>query len=171
MYKPNHRSGVSLCGASGRPRRHCKPRRPRLPVARSPPAHPGVVTRYLTAVWPESFDFTECWVPGGSLAGPFARHHLALKLACGADFSCKFGVPGGSRRSRGFPGVGSGRKRRENQAEDIRPDCLQVPRSGPARLHRGALQDFTEGLQDKPVDPEVPGSGCGRIAAENRPKL
>jgi len=38
-------------------------------------------------------------------------------------------VRGGPRRSRGVPGVGFGRKSRENRAENIRPDCLQVPRS------------------------------------------
>ena len=29
------------------------------------------------------------WVPEGSLAGSFVRHHLALELVCGTDFSFK----------------------------------------------------------------------------------
>ena len=36
-------------------------------------------------------------------------------------------VRGGPRRSRVVPGVGFGRKSRENRAENLQPDCLQVP--------------------------------------------
>jgi len=68
------------------------------------------------------------WVPEGSLAGFPVRHDMALESGCGADFFVEIVVPGGPRRSR-VPGVHFGRKSRENRAENLQPDCLQVPRS------------------------------------------
>jgi len=43
-------------------------------------------------------------------------------------------VRGGPRRSRGVPGVAFGRKSKENRAENLQPDGLQVPLCGNCRL-------------------------------------
>ena len=69
------------------------------------------------------------WVLEGSLAGFFGCRETALESVCRADFSWKLDVRGGPRRSRGVPGVGFGRKSKENRAENLQPDCLQVPRN------------------------------------------
>ena len=52
----------------------------------------------------------------GSLAGTFARHHLPLELACGANFACNlmcWAGPGDLGESR----VSAGRKFKEHWAK------------------------------------------------------
>ena len=44
------------------------------------------------------------WVPEGSLVGFFVRHHWALELVCGADFSCKLTCGAGPGDLGGFRG-------------------------------------------------------------------
>ena len=54
---------------------------------------------------------------------PRKSHRIGLR----GRFFVEIDVRGGPRRSRRVPGVGFGRKTRENRAEKVRPDCLQVP--------------------------------------------
>jgi len=56
---------------------------------------------------------------------------MALKLVCGADFSCILmcGAGPGDLGGGGAPGVDFGWKSKENRAENLQPDCPQVPRT------------------------------------------
>jgi len=73
---------------------------------------------------------------------------MAFKLVCGADFSCILMCGAGPGDLGGMvPGVDFGRKSKENLADNLQPNCLQVPRTtlpgwkfgGPGYLTEGSL--------------------------------
>ena len=66
----------------------------------------------------------QSWVPEGSLAGSFARHHLALQVVCAADFSCKLTCGAGPVRGRIRPKI-QGEAGQKTPAKD----CQQKPRN------------------------------------------
>jgi len=71
--------------------------------------------------------FYSAWVPERSLAGFFGCRDIALELVCGADFSLKLTCGAGPGDLGGSRGADSGWESRENRAENLEPDCLQVP--------------------------------------------
>ena len=77
---------------------------------RSPPLE-VISSGHLTAVWREFF----------------VRHHLALGLVCGAHFSWKLMCGAGPGDLGWSPGVGFGRNPGKTWAENLQPDCLEVP--------------------------------------------
>ena len=57
----------------------------------------------------------------------FGCRETALELVSGADFSCTL-MCGAGPGDLGVPGIGFGRKSKENRAENLQPNCFQVPR-------------------------------------------
>jgi len=89
------------------------------------------------------------WVSEGSLAGRFVRHHLALDLVCGADFSWKLmsgAGPGDLEGSRGSESAETPRKTWPKLSEFGR----ELPDRNCGHIFQPDLGPLWEGPQQRP---------------------
>ena len=86
-------------------------------------------------------------------------------MASGADLVVQLYVPGGPRRSEGVPGVRFGRKSLESRAEQLRPDCIQIPSNAGLEVVFGADAPCTSSCGAGPGD--LPGVLGGSNSAED----
>jgi len=76
---------------------------------------------------------------------PRTSRDMALELVCGADFSCILMCGAGPGDIGVSRGVDFGWKSTENSAENLKPDCLQIPKTSRLRWKFGWSGYLTEG--------------------------